>query len=210
METIERSECIPLTEFYGFGGKKGVVESLVTTTPKSSLTEVQDNIICPTREVLEKLIDNTIDVAECGIEITITFRPVIHDQFKPRRLLKMVNDFFNTYRKRYKSFRLYAVGEYSEVGRFHIHGILHAPEKMYNSLRRNVPKHFGLCEIKIPKYTVSYALYMFKCLYADPMLKHPSYPSEPDRFKRDIKNENIKGFLGIENLFGENRLFFNK
>ena len=101
------------------------------------------------------------DISEHGIEITATFKPELQECYNSASLTAMVEKELYKYRKRY-SFSCVMVGEYSKTGVYHMHGSIHAPSKMINSIRRNFPRLFGRTELKMIKWVSNWVDYVFK------------------------------------------------
>lgn len=120
------------------------VETLVTTPPPKAV-----------------IIENLEEISNNGIEITLTFNEMLHNRYSPATLTAMVRTDLMAYKKRYK-FSCIMVGEYSEVGRYHMHGSIRADGKMINSIKRKYPSKFGRVELKCIKYVQSWVQYVMK------------------------------------------------
>lgn len=99
--------------------------------------------------------------SEKGVEITITFQPLLTERWRPETLTVMVNDQFKKYSTRYK-FTVVLIGEFSKTGLYHMHGSILAEGKMLNSIRRNFPKQFGRTEIKAIRFSETWIQYVLK------------------------------------------------
>ena len=122
---------------------------LVTFPPDEGLPK----ILRP--EECEKVVE---DISSKGMTMTVTFKPEIHDRWKPATLTRIVKDIMSKYMKRYK-FRIILIGDYSDRGMYHMHGGIVAPPKMINSLRRRLPREVGRTELKQVKWSESWARY---------------------------------------------------
>lgn len=119
---------------------------------------------CTSREI-ENIKSSLEDIA-AGSEITITFKPDIHNRYKSITLTRMVFDLLTSFSNRIKDnfyIDIILVGEFSKSGMFHMHGIIKCNnERIINSLRRKLTKDIGRHEIRMIHNTSKYIDYILK------------------------------------------------
>lgn len=103
-------------------------------------------------------------LAETGLEYTQTYLPQLQARFSPETLTEITHKLLFDYRKRYV-FHVILIGEISLTGMFHMHGVIKAPPKMINSLKRRLPRELGRAELKMIHNTQTWTKYCFKDEY---------------------------------------------
>lgn len=110
-----------------------------------------------------------------GMEMTVTFKNdlMCYDSktitdLLTQRLLKSI--------KKY-DFSLMLVGEFSETGRYHMHGMIIATGRVIDHLKRVIRKDFGIVQFRAISFTDSYIGYILKdmdngrTIYTDEIIK---------------------------------------
>lgn len=100
-------------------------------------------------------------LCENGIELSVTFIPCLQISCTPAHLTNLVASELEKYYKRYK-IEVMLIGEYSIVGKYHMHGAIIADPRVINILQRKFAKMFGRCEWKAIKYVESWVKYCLK------------------------------------------------
>lgn len=131
------------------------IANLVTMPPEKGAPEKYDTYT-HLREELSKI--------SSGLEITLTFNPVIHDQWSPEMLTHIVRSYLQSKQDKYPC-SIILVGEFSEVGRYHFHGIIKATPRVINYYKRNLKNEFGRVEFKMIHFVESYLNYVLKSYY---------------------------------------------
>lgn len=128
--------------------KPGVMRTLDAITPGGRNGYLEEKV-----KELEILGHN-------GRAITITFKDSVLHTYKDRFLWNAAQDIC----KRTKGINRYIlVPEYSETGRFHLHGVVEAISLVaYGTLQRKLSKQFGITKIKVIDNTVRWAEYCTK------------------------------------------------
>lgn len=126
------------------GEESGVVTYLVTTPP------------------IEEIKQQLSIMSEIGTELTITYKPDIHDRYTPATLTQMSRDNLFKIQKRHPELRAILIGEYSKTGMYHMHGTLKCDPRTLNALKRRLSHELGRCEIKSIKYVDSWVDYVLK------------------------------------------------
>lgn len=124
---------------------------------------------CPSFEDVQTAMN---DISEKGVEITVTFKPEIHDMYNPGTLTNIVRTLLAKYK-----IRIVLIGEFDKTGRYHLHGSLLTDGKTLNTLRRKLPREIGRTEIKAIKYTQSWVEYCLK-FSDDERRRHKEITSE--------------------------------
>lgn len=104
------------------------------------------------------------EIAESGLEITITFHPMIHNRYKSITLTRMVFDLLTSLRiKPCSTLEIIMVGEFSKTGMYHMHGVIYSNDaRQLNNIKRRLNKEIGRTEIKMIRNTVKYIDYILK------------------------------------------------
>lgn len=119
-------------------------------------------------EDVYKLVGDNIDHAT---EITVTFMEVLHQRWREEMLKDIVEKTLKRVLRKEAKYIVVLIGEHSEVGRFHYHGIFRGlPNDVVAKMKRNLQRNVGRTEIKAIRYTESYQKYMFK--------SYKTYPPE--------------------------------
>jgi len=97
-------------------------------------------------------------------EITVTFKNQLHDHWLELSLKEILESTIRkALRKAPTNSKLILVGEHSNTGRFHYHGIaLNIPNDFIAKLKRTLTRQIGRTEIKQISYFESYKIYMVK------------------------------------------------
>lgn len=111
-------------------------------------------------DVLKKCVHKNFDN---GTEITITFKPELsyrwHEGTLCEIVLKTIEKVMCKYKRKYK---MVLIGEHSDKGVFHYHGIFDDIGNDYvGKLARRLRRDIGRTEIKNTRYFESYISYMF-------------------------------------------------
>jgi len=119
---------------------------------------------CTTEELIS--IKASLEDLEAGNEITITFKPDIHNRYKSITLTRMVFDLLTSFSNRIKDnfyIDIILVGEFSKAGLYHMHGIIKCNNtRVINSLRRKLAKEVGRHEIRSIHNVEKYIEYILK------------------------------------------------
>lgn len=116
----------------------------------------------------DKEVDNLLETIEIignhGLEITTTFKPEIHLRYKSITLTRLVFDLLASTRiKPNETLEACLIGEFSDSGLYHMHGVLYCNSpRLLNSLRRKFHKDIGRTEIKQIHNLPRYMEYIFK------------------------------------------------
>lgn len=115
---------------------------------------------------MEHIVHELID---SSTEITITFNEQLHRTWGELMLKDITQKVIERALKKVKGYTIVLIGEHSNVGRFHYHGIMRGvPNDMVAKLKRATTRHIGRTEIKMISYTESYEKYMFKSYHTYP------------------------------------------
>lgn len=111
-----------------------------------------------------KDLDNEVEqqlrmISEKGVEITVTYKPELQNNFSSRRLTYMVYEILAKTRGKVQAV---IIGEYSKTGVYHMHGSILADGKTVNTLKRKLSRDIGRVEIKAIKYSESWVEYCLK------------------------------------------------
>ena len=121
METIRK----PIIEFFKNGGECN------TLSPRRQIDK-QD--ITHIKQFLNENRQNSL-------EITITFKPILHQLYSSITLTEMVTHFFTSLKLHDKDYlKLYAVGEFSPTGQYHLHGLLETTPRLLNTIKRKIAR----------------------------------------------------------------------
>lgn len=114
-------------------------------------------------------------------EISITFKPEIHDAWQPDTLREITERTIRRclgVRRAPAGARLILIGEFSPLGRWHYHGMFSGiPGDMVSKLKRACVRHLGRTEIKQLKYPDSFKTYMMES-YVHTMTGFGNYKKE--------------------------------
>lgn len=144
-----------IDEFIGFvHSDSGEVTSLDTSPPRTEqLTE----------EKLKELHGSLMSLGETGIELGISYHPVLQNNHKSATLTQLVLNVLQSVRLQPDdTLRVILVGEFSELGRYHMHGIIKTNGRLINLLKRRLSREIGRTEFKQISYLESYCNYVLK------------------------------------------------
>lgn len=126
----------------------GVVQSLVTTPPDLDAESVKS---------IAKSMTNSL-------EICITFRDELIDRFEDETLMAMITEKLSRrFKKMPPTAAILLIGEHSDIGRYHLHGLIQGiPNDDKSRLLKQIKREFGRSQIKMLTYSESYIDYIFK------------------------------------------------
>jgi hypothetical protein len=127
-----------------------------------SMPEERDTVL--NRNEIISLMANLEDIADTGCEFTVTFNPLIHERYKSVTLTQMVFDLLHRIKlKDRENLEIILVGEFSEVGRYHMHGVIKASNsRLLKRIRQKFTLEMGRIEIKQIHNVPKYIDYIFK------------------------------------------------
>lgn len=107
---------------------------------------------------------------EHSTEITVTFKQEIHENWYEVAMKEMVEKVIRrSMRRAADTSAVLLIGEHSNVGRFHFHGILHGISNDYVSkIHRALKRHIGRTQVRMVTFPDSYLKYMFKSYHTYP------------------------------------------
>lgn len=147
---METAKHIPIECYFDGTYGDGEEQNLVSSPPK--LIDHETKV---------ELYGRLSALCDRGVEVTITFKPQLHDAFTPNVLTQMVRQLLQRYRHRYK-FSIILIGEYSKKGKYHFHGAMLADGKFTNIIQRRLTREFGRTEIEYIRYSEGWAIYCMK------------------------------------------------
>jgi len=141
-----------IMDYFKDGGDS---DTLVESPPKVR------NITC---DEINNLRETLNLICDKGLEMTTTFKPEIHQRYKSITLTRMVFDLLSSLKvKENESLKVCLIGEFSETGRYHMHGAIYCNSpRLLNTIRRKFAKNIGRTEIKMIHDTQKYIDYIFK------------------------------------------------
>jgi len=129
-------------------GNGGEVTSL---SPRRRFSEVE----------LKSLKDRLSDIAETGMEICVTFRPQLAALYNGDTLTDITLSTLTRILKKH-DMNVILVGEYSDAGLYHMHGVIKADGRCINSLKRTLGRELGRIRLRAISFTGSYVEYILK------------------------------------------------
>lgn len=127
----------------------GIENTLSQCRPKLDI-----NGVLKIRQELEKI--------SSGMEMTVTFKPELRDRYNSGTLTNIVRKLLNKIGNKFK-LQCVLVGEFSDMGVYHMHGIIKTSEgRCIDAVRRLFKRDIGRIEIKQISYVDSYIDYIFK------------------------------------------------
>lgn len=123
------------------------------------------NTLSPRRPLREHnliKIREKLEALSSGMEITITYVPALRQRFNSSTLTDITKHTLEGVLKRH-NFDIVLVGEFSETGLYHMHGIVKAETgRVVDALKRRLGRELGRVEIKQISFTESYINYVLK------------------------------------------------
>lgn len=123
-----------------------------------------------------------LETLTSGMEITITYKPQLRMQHNSTNLTDITTKCLLSTLKRH-NFSTILIGEYSQTGHYHMHGILLTNTgRTIDAIIRKLTKELGRIEIRQIKYTESYINYILKDtkqnrkIYDDEIIKISTKP----------------------------------
>lgn len=135
----------PVLEFFV---QDGIVTSLSQCRPMN-----EEEIVTLEQRVKE-LVDNSL-------EICVTFKPLLQSMYNSNTLTDIVSNLLKKIHKKH-DMELILIGEFSDSGMYHMHGLVKADGRTINIIKRNLTRDIGRVKIGMIKYTESYAKYIMK------------------------------------------------
>lgn len=96
-------------------------------------------------------------LSETGIEITVTYKPELRVRWSPATLTRLTRDILLK-----RKVKVVLIGEYSDVGHYHMHGSIKAAPRDIDRLRRRFRHELGIVEFKAIRWVESWIKYCFK------------------------------------------------
>lgn len=158
---METEPSTYITEYFDEAVKRGGLGHLDTNPPRGGLRRLQyldDSSIETCKKLMEELTS--------GMEITCTFADSLIRCHTSDTLTRILRDTLVKVATVHK-FRLFLVGEFSKIGRYHMHGMVYSDGRGIDAIKKKLQRDIGLCHIKQISFTDSYIKYIFKSEYDD-------------------------------------------
>lgn len=137
----------------------------MTTIIEQLMGGGERKLLSPRRQITVEeiqILRSNLEQLTTGMEITVTYKPVLRIQHNSTSLTDITTKCLLSVLKRH-DFKLMLIGEYSDSGMYHMHGLLLTNTgRTVDALKRKLTRELGRVQIKTITWTEAYINYILK------------------------------------------------